>query len=50
MGDDVANWEVFERIPPKDGLQANREATLPSGVSDGGGRTAGGGDLYLLPP
>ena len=60
VGDKNSHQEGVGCIPPKDGLQDDREATSerggksvaipPNGGRDGGGSPAGGGDLRLPPP
>ena len=60
MGDDPPNWEGVGSIPPLGSTQADGEATLaregqsvgipPDIGRDGGGGTAGGGELRLLSP
>ena len=57
VGDDTLYWYIVERIPPQDGLQADREATSeregrsvgipPAGGCNGRGGTTGGGYLRL---
>ena len=59
VGGELPHWEGVERIPPQGGRQADGKATLaregllvgisPSVGRNGGGGTAGGGDLRLPP-
>ena len=60
VGNYMAHWEGFGRIPPQCGPQSDGEATLeragrcmglpPSGGCDDGGGMTGGGYLCLSPP
>ena len=60
VGDDTAHWEVFGRISPQGGPQADKTTTTEGGVwevgvyhtdeDDGGSGITGGGDLRLPTP